>query len=180
MKTSVVAAALVMTAMAGPCQAFSVASPAVGSTGKIPSKYAANLLGCSGDNVSLPLAWKDVPAGAQSLALTMFDPDAPFGFWHWLVVDLPPATRRLPAGAGDPGDSALPQGAVQARDDAGVSGYFGPCPPRGDPPHRYVITVYAVKTARLSVDAGASGAEVVSRLQPETIAKASVTYLYGR
>ncbi len=182
MKIVPVLAAVASIALAGPASAFEISSPAIGSDNTFPLKYTANGFGCSGGNVSLPLEWKDVPAGAKSLALTMFDPDAPTGsgFWHWVVANLPPSTTSLPEGAGDAANPKLPAGTVQARGDAGVSGYFGPCPPAGDPPHHYVITLFAVDTDKLDVDSNASGAVVGFNLHFHTIDKASVTYLYGR
>lgn len=182
MRISRLGAAFAMMAVAGPAWAFEISSPVVGKDKKIPAKYTANAFGCNGSNASLPLVWKGVPAGTKSLALTIYDPDAPTGsgFWHWEVVNLPPTTTSLAEGAGAAGNAALPAGAVQARNDAGSAAYFGPCPPQGDKPHRYVITVFAVKTDKLAVDQNASGAVVGFNLHFNTLAKASVTYTYGR
>lgn len=182
MKTSILCAAFAIVAVAGPAWALEISSPAVGNDGKIPDKYTANSFGCSGENVSLPLEWKGVPADAKSLAITMYDPDAPTGsgFWHWEVANLPPSTTNLAEGAGAAGNAGLPAGAVQARNDAGTAAYFGPCPPQGDSPHHYVITVFAVKADKLAVDANASGAVVGFNLHFNTLEKASVTYTYGR
>jgi Raf kinase inhibitor-like YbhB/YbcL family protein len=175
-------AAAAMTTLACPAWALEISSPAIGSDGTIPLKYTANAFGCSGENVSLPLVWKDVPADAKSLALTMYDPDAPTGsgFWHWLVVNLPASATGLAEGVGEAGNGKLPAGAVQGRGDAGVAGYFGPCPPQGDAPHRYIFTIFAVKADKLDVDANTSGAVVGFNLHFNTIDKASVTYSYGR
>jgi Raf kinase inhibitor-like YbhB/YbcL family protein len=174
--------AVAITSTASPAWAFEISSPAVGNDDKIPEKYTANAFGCTGENISLPLIWKDVPADAKSLALTMYDPDAPTGsgFWHWLIVNMPPSTSELTEGAGVPGGDKLPSGAVQARGDAGVSGYFGPCPPEGDKPHRYIFTIFAVKTDKLDIGEDTSGAVVGFNLHFNTIDKASVTYTYGR
>lgn len=174
--------ALALTTFAGSAWAFEISSPAVGNDTTIPDQYTANAFGCSGGNVSLPLEWTDVPAEAKSLALTMYDPDAPTGsgFWHWLVVNLPPSTTGLAEGVGEPGNAKLPGGAVQARGDAGVSGYFGPCPPEGDTPHRYIFTVFAVDADALDINADTSGAVVGFNLHFHTIDQASVTYTYGR
>jgi hypothetical protein len=169
-------AALAITAFIGPAAAFEISSPAIGSDNTIPEKYTANAFGCSGENVSLPLVWEGVPADAKSLALTMYDPDAPTGsgFWHWLVVNMPVSTTELPEGA------ELPAGSAQGRGDAGAGGYFGPCPPQGDTPHRYVFTIFAVDTETLDVNAETSGAVVGFMLHFHTVDKASVTYTYGR
>jgi Raf kinase inhibitor-like YbhB/YbcL family protein len=174
--------ALALAAVAGPTWAFEISSPAIGSDNKIPDKYVADFFGCSGGNVSLPLVWRDVPAGAKSLALTIFEPDEPTGsgFWHWLVVNLPPSTTSLAEGVGKPGTTMLPFGAVQARNDAGTAAYFGPCPPQGDAPHHYVITIFAVKVDKLNIDRSTSGAVVGFNLHFNTLDKASVTYTYGR
>ncbi len=174
--------ALAMLVAASPAAAFEISSPAIGGGGTIPDKYVANGFGCSGGNLSLPLEWKDVPADAKSLALTIYDPDAPTGsgFWHWLVVNMPPSTTSLPEGAGTTGHPGLPAGAVEARNDAGTSAYFGPCPPQGDSPHHYIVTLFAVKADKLDIDQNTSGAVVGFNLHFNTIDKASVTYMYGR
>jgi Raf kinase inhibitor-like YbhB/YbcL family protein len=174
--------ALTMMVLSSPASAFEISSPAIGGNGTVPLKHTANAFGCTGENISPSLVWKDVPADAKSLALTMYDPDAPTGsgFWHWLVVNIPVSTTELPEGAGEPGNGKLPPGSVQARGDAGVAGYFGPCPPQGDAPHRYVFTIFAVKTDKLDINADTSGAVVGFNLHFNTIDKATVTYTYGR
>ena len=182
MKALHVCTALALMALAGPAWAFEISSPAIGKDKTIQDKYTANSFGCSGQNVSLPLTWKNVPSGTKSLALTMYDPDAPTGsgFWHWSVVNIPVSTTSLPEDAGATGNAKLPAGAVQARSDAGSAAYFGPCPPKGDKPHRYIITIFAVKTDKLNVSPDTSGAVVGFMLHFNTLAKASVTYTYGR
>lgn len=138
MKISRMCVLLVLALAAGPALAFEISSPAANKDGTIPKKYTANAFGCSGQNISLPLTWKGVPSEAKSLALTMYDPDAPTGsgFWHWEVANLPVATTELPEGAGEAGNGKLPKGTVQARNDAGTAADFGPRPPKGDKPHR--------------------------------------------
>ena len=49
-----------------------------------------------------------------------------------------------------------PEGAVQGNNDAGATGYFGPCPPEGDKPHRYHFKLYALDVAKLDLDANAA------------------------
>jgi phosphatidylethanolamine-binding protein (PEBP) family uncharacterized protein len=64
-------------AAAGSAAAFEVSSMSV-SDGKWDKKYMADKLGgCDGENVSPAIAWKDLPEGTKSLALTLYDPDAP-------------------------------------------------------------------------------------------------------
>src|SRR5213593_148810 len=76
--------------------------------------------GCAGNNQSPHLAWSEAPAGTKSFALTCFDPDAPTGsgFWHWVVVNIPPRVTELPLDAGNPASGKLPAGALQVRTDS--------------------------------------------------------------
>ncbi len=182
MKALRVCTAFALMALAGPAWALEISSPAIGKDKIIPDKYTANSFGCNGQNISIPLVWKNVPKDAKSLALTMYDPDAPTGsgFWHWLIVNIPVATTSLPENAGVAENKNLPAGSVQARNDAGTATYFGPCPPKGDKKHRYIFTIFAVKTDKLNIDANTSGAVVGFMLHFNTLAKASVTYRYGR
>jgi Raf kinase inhibitor-like YbhB/YbcL family protein len=108
----------------------------------MPDVHAA-----TGSNLSPPLRWTGVPARARSLALLMEDPDAPDPkapkriFTHWIIVNLPPSTGSLSAGASH---GQLPGGAREGRNDHGTSGYTGPAPPIGR--HRYFFRLYALDT----------------------------------
>ena len=105
--------------------------------------------GCTDSGISPELSWSQGPAGTQSYAVLMFDPDAPTGsgFWHWVAWDIPPDTTSLPTGA------VLPAGSVSGENDGGTLGYTGPCPPVGDLVHHYQITVVAVSVPTLGLDA---------------------------
>ncbi len=137
--------------------------------------------GCAGGNVSPQLSWNSAPEGTKSFALTCFDPDAPTGsgFWHWVVVNIPPDIASLEAGAGNPGGN-LPAGALQVRTDFGAPGFGGPCPPEGDHPHRYIFTVFAVSMEELPVTADTAAAVVGFHLNFNTLDKASLMGLYKR
>ena len=147
----------------------------------LDSRQVFKGFGCEGGNVSPQLSWRGAPAGTRSFAVTVYDPDAPTGsgWWHWTVVNLPPATSSLPAGAGSAGGK-LPAGAVQGRTDYGRSGFGGACPPVGDKPHRYQFTVWALKVEQLPLDENASGAMVGYMLNSHALAKAQLTATYRR
>lgn len=134
--------------------------------------------GCAGGNRSPHLAWSGAPDGTKSFAITCYDPDAPTGsgFWHWLVVNIPPHVSELAAGAGSAGGQ-LPAGALTTRTDYGRPGYGGPCPPQGDHPHRYLFTVFAVGDT-LDVTAETSAAVIGFNLHFKTPAKATIMGLY--
>ena len=59
-------------------------------------------------------------------------------------------------------------------------GYGGPCPPEGHGPHHYMFTLFAVRQAALPVNADTSAAIVGFQLHFNTIAKATMTGLFGR
>ncbi len=160
---------------------FKLTSPDVTEGGRVNPEQVFKGFGCTGSNISPALSWSGVPAGAKSLALTVYDPDAPTGsgFWHWVVFNIPPATTGLPKDAGDPAKHLLPKGAITVRNDFSTYGYGGPCPPAGDKPHHYVFTLFAVDQAKLPIDASASPAVVGFNLHFHTIAKATLTELYG-
>lgn len=52
--------------------ALALKSSAFAHNGEIPRRHT-----CQGEDVSVPLAWSGVPAGAKSLVLIVDDPDAP-------------------------------------------------------------------------------------------------------
>ncbi len=98
---------------------------------------------CEGANVSPPLAWGDVPAGAKSLVLIVDDPDAPdpgapqMTWVHWVLYNLPANCRELPEAV-----QTLPAGTLEGVSDWKRTGYGGPCPPIGR--HRYFHKLYAL------------------------------------
>jgi Raf kinase inhibitor-like YbhB/YbcL family protein len=141
-----------------------------------------NGFGCSGNNESPQLSWKNAPEGTKSFAITMYDPDAPTGsgFWHWVVFDIPADTNELVTSAGNVTLNLAPKGAIQSKTDYGINGFGGPCPPIGHGLHQYIITVYALKTDKLGLDANINPAVVGFYLWNNTLAKASIVAYYKR
>jgi Raf kinase inhibitor-like YbhB/YbcL family protein len=73
------------------------------------------------------------------------DPDAPpRTFTHWVAYGIPPTVRVLPGGLPGAPDLRRPVRLRQGRNDAGTTGYAGPCPPAGGP-HRYVFALMALR-----------------------------------
>jgi len=149
-----------------------------------PKSMEANVFGCDGGNVSPSLKWTGAPAGTKSFAINLYDPDAPTGsgFWHWVVFNIPPSTTSLPKNAGDVKAKLMPEGAIQSRTDYGFDGYGGMCPPKGDKPHHYTLTVYAVDEDKLQFakDDNISAAVVGFELHFHTLAKAALHWTYSR
>lgn len=189
---------------------------------RIPERHAcgrrdAKTTVAFSDNLSPPLAWHGAPAGTQSYALICHDPDVPsrgddvnqpgrevpaelprIDFFHWVLVDLPPAVTQLAEGEfsrgftprGKPGPAA-PHGARQGLNDytgwfAGddersgkYHGYDGPFPPFNDALlHRYVFTLYALDVPRLAVDGSFTGLQVRAALQGHVLAEARFSGTY--
>lgn len=159
---------------------FSLSSKDLG--GQATSAEEFNGFGCTGSNESPQLSWANAPKGTKSFAVTMYDPDAPTGsgWWHWLVFDMDANVNELVRNAGNPESGLAPKGAVQSVTDYGSKGYGGPCPPKGHGLHSYVITVHALKTEKLGLDANASPATVGYYLWSNTLAKASIVTYYQR
>lgn len=172
-----------LTAMIGTARAdgFSLHSPSFHDGGMIPAAQVFNRFGCKGDDISPALSWSGAPAGTRSFAITLFDTDARHGkgYWHWIVTDIPARVTSLPAGAGSR-RGMLPRGTVQGIGSGNIHGYQGPCPPLGDAPHHYRLTVYALRVTRLPADAIASYRKLRMVLKSESLASTTITARYGR
>lgn len=119
---------------------FSISSPAFQHEGAIPQVHT-----CEGEDVSPALSWSGAPAGTQSLALIVEDPDAPdprapkMVFSHWVLYNLPAASTGLPQGVRE---ADLPAGTLPGVSDYKKTGWGGPCPPIGR--HRYYFKLHAL------------------------------------
>jgi len=150
--------------------------------GQFSLKQVYDQYDCGGQNMSPQLMWKNAPAGTKSFAVTMFDPDAPTGsgWWHWLIFNIPENINELPSDAGNTAHNLLPASVIQSLNDYGAYGYGGPCPPKGDKPHRYIITVYALKVGKIDLNKDSRPATVGFYLNRFAIAKSSIIAYYQR
>lgn len=82
---------------------FQLKSPELTSVKLIANEQVFNGFGCSGGNISPSLSWTGLPKDTKSIALTVYDPDAPTGsgWWHWVVFNLPSTITSIPANAGN-------------------------------------------------------------------------------
>lgn len=71
-------------------------------------------------------------------------------------------------------------GDTQGRTDLGNDAYHGPCPGKGEAPHRYTFTIYALSIEKLDVPADSSAAMVVSTAKDNFLGKAVFIARYGR
>ena len=142
---------------------LTLSSPAFMEGQHIPEKYT-----CDGENISPQLEFGNLPAGTQSLALIVDDPDAPNGTWtHWLIWNMQPLHTLMENEA--PG--------TQGKNDFGNNNYGGPCPPNGT--HRYYFRLYAL-SQKLNLPEGASKEELLKAIEPVKLAKAELMGKYNR
>jgi Raf kinase inhibitor-like YbhB/YbcL family protein len=161
-------------------QTFTLKSNELG--GQATEKQVFNGYGCNGKNLSPQLLWGNPPTGTKSFAVTIFDEDAPTGsgWWHWLIFDIPISVKELKSGAGNVSLNLAPNGSLQSNTDFKTQGYGGPCPPEGSKPHKYIVTVFALKTEKLGLDATANPAMVGFMLEQNAIEKSSLIFYYKR
>lgn len=152
--------------------ALTITSPAFHDGAAIPSQYT-----CEGNDVSPPLEWSGVPAGARSLALLCDDPDAPRKTWvHWVLWAIPPDRTSLPEGL--PSQATLKGVGSQGKNDFGRLGYGGPCPPPGKP-HRYFFKLYALD-CEVNLGAGAGKRELEQSMQGHVLAHGQLVGKFHR
>jgi Raf kinase inhibitor-like YbhB/YbcL family protein len=145
---------------------ITVTSPAFQDDGTIPKRFS-----CDGKEVSPPLRWSGVPKAARELALVVEDPDAD-RFVHWTVLGIPADTTGVAEGR-------VPDGAVEAENSFGKSGWGGPCPPEGEDPHRYLFALYAAD-APLGLGKDSSPDAVRDALKDHSLARGTLTGRFGR
>lgn len=148
--------------------AFSLTSSAFANNHPIPSRYT-----CDDINVSPPFFISEIPETAKSLALFCEDQDSVSGIWdHWVVWNISILTRHIDEGH-------MPDGALEGTNTFGAIGWGGPCPRKGDRPHRYVFTLFALDSS-LDVAIGANKEEVSRAMDGHSIEKVTLTGLYQR
>lgn len=93
---------------------------------------------CFGSNISPALTLANVPAGTQSLAISLYEttnPDQPL----WVVANIDPSTTVIQEGG-------TPSGAIVGaafNGDKIMDGYSGPCVTDSEL-HEFVLTIYAL------------------------------------
>jgi phosphatidylethanolamine-binding protein (PEBP) family uncharacterized protein len=124
-----------------------------------PGQPIARKYTCDGANVAPPVRFHARAGGPRpaAYAIVMTDPDAPGGtFVHWTKW-----------------------GVVEGRNSFGKVGYSGPCPPKGDKPHHYVLSVYGLRRP-LGLPRGAASRAVLQRIADLAIASGRTSATYGR
>lgn len=152
---------------AGP--GLTLTSPDFEDGGIIPNKYTQ----ADPMPVSPKLEWKNVPAGTQSFALLLHDPDAALqkktdDVTHWMLFNIPGTATEL-AGS-EPAEAKLPDGAVQIKNLRGGVGYMGPGAGAAGPYHHYTFELFALDT-KLELGPDATRDQVTAAMQGHILGK---------
>jgi len=151
---------------------FTITSPAFRNGEVIPTRHTRD-----GENLSLPLEWRDAPPETRSYVLIVEDPDAPSGtFRHWAMYNIPADEAGLPEGASAQGHRGAGEGVNGFRN----ARYDGPQPPKGHGPHHYHFRLAALDVPRLDVPTSAKVEDVWAKAQPHLVAEAEVVGVYER
>ena len=131
---------------------------------------------CPGQNVSPQLGWSNAPEGTKSFAILMFDIDgqAGAGVSHWVAYNIPASTRALAEG-----DATAGKGFTGGAGTRGNANYIGPCPPRGDGQHHYLITVMALDLEP-TLQAGLTREAFLAAAKGHMLAASSIGGLFAR
>jgi len=128
---------------------------------------------CDGASKSPALEWKTAATDAKSFALIVDDPDAPSGtFTHWVLFDVPGATRALPSGVTGVG--------LSGRNDFDKNGYGPACPPKGHGVHHYHFKLFALDVEKLGLKEGAERKQVEAAMADHVVGKAELMGTYER
>jgi len=126
---------------------------ALSADGLADNALLARSAGCErdgGTNQAPGLTWTTPPAGTRSFAIVGTDPDGGKGKGavHVVIYNIPGTATSLTSA--QIGTHAFAAGAL----GADVVGFRGPCPPAGDAPHHYILTIYAldIPTLPLGLD----------------------------
>jgi Raf kinase inhibitor-like YbhB/YbcL family protein len=167
---------------------FTLTSTSIKDGARIPFRFGADdakrpckpgsteICPCPGENVSPQLAWTNAPEGTKSFAILMYDIDGQFGAGvsHWVAYNIAPTVRELAEGDGTAGKKFT--GGSGTR---GNANYLGPCPPRGDGQHHYLITVIRARHGA-DLGSGLTREAFLAAVKGHQLAASSIGGLFAR
>lgn len=164
-----------------PPTAFQLASPQYADNAMLERKNAGNLAtnpNCTGQNVSPVLQWSNAPDTTRSFAILMDDQAgrAGLGVSHMVIYGIPATV----SGFGE-GELSAPSGKyVGGSSTPGAAGYFGPCPPKGNAPQHYVLTLIATDLEPGALAPGLNKEELLKALQGRALRAASLVFRFAQ
>jgi Raf kinase inhibitor-like YbhB/YbcL family protein len=170
-KTAATLSLLVLAACATeptvPPTAFRLTSPGMPDNSMLPPKSAGNFAknpNCTGQNVSPPLAWSNVPDKTRSFAIILDDQAgrAGLGVSHAVLYGIPANVTSFAEGelGGAPAGGRF----VPGKNTLGMH-WLGPCSPRGNAPQHYVMTMIATTVEPGELAPGLTKPELLKALE---------------
>lgn len=159
-------------------QPIIVTSPTMQTGQMMPRDYSPD-----GRNLSPPLAWTNLPAGTEQIAVICQDHGAGFPppWVHWILYNIPGTAAGLPEGIPFDSSASLPPeiaGATQGNNGWGLAMYRGPAPPAGDL-HHYHFVVYALDES-LDLPPGLTRTELLEAIEGHVIGQGDMVPVYER
>ena len=130
---------------------------------------------CGGTNHAPGFSWVNPPAATQSYAILEVDPDGAGGHGvnHWVIYNIPGTATGIST-ADIAGAKFTP-----GRGTGDLVGYRGPCPPVGDAPHHYIVTLYALGTPP-AMPAGLDHDGVVAAIKDHIVGATTTVFRFQR
>jgi Raf kinase inhibitor-like YbhB/YbcL family protein len=154
-----------------------VTSPAFKDGEPIPARYTV-----SGEEISPPLNWSNLPAGAREIVLIIEDYDVPLpkAVTHLIAFGISARTNGLVEGALPTpslrGTDPLPR---LGRNSLGFQRYEGPAALPGHGPHHYVFEVFALDRP-LDFHDAPTKKEIVTAMEKRVLAVGRLTGTFER
>ena len=156
---------------------FMIMIPDLKDGADLPIKYS-----CSNapSGTSPKIEWMNAPAGTQSFAILLHDPEphpqkSIYDVTHWFIYNIPGTATSLPEGVQN---GAMADGTKHLKNIRGFDGYFGPCAPPGLN-HHYTFELYALDT-KLDLGAEATRADAMKALDGHILGNAVFVSLFKR
>jgi len=132
---------------------------------------------CAGDNVSPALAWTRAPAGTRSYAILLDDQAgrAGLGVSHWAAYGIAADVTGFAEGEA----SAPSPKFVGGRNIVSAGTWFGQCPPRGNAPQHYVMTLIATSVEPAALPPGLTRPQLLEALQGKALGAASFVFRFA-
>jgi Raf kinase inhibitor-like YbhB/YbcL family protein len=159
-----------------PCT-IDLSSSAFSEGEPIPIRYTV-----SGEDLSPPLAWQNLPAGTEELVLIIEDYDIsmPKPMVHLIAYHLSPSSQELAEGAlPSRNTGALDPSPKLGKNGLGFERYDGSAPPPGHGVHHYVFQLFALDRA-LQFDSAPGRKEMLEAIKGHVLATGHLTGTFER
>jgi hypothetical protein len=150
--------------------AFPFSSSGVGANGLLDAKFT-----CDGESLSPPFQWSDLPAGTQSLALTMHHIPRPGAEEHVYIV-----TWNIPATTKSIAEGQKNAGLWGVNTMNGRAQYAPPCS-KGPGEKIYVVTLYALSgEPKLPTSGKVTRSDLLASIKDITLGSSAIDLRYAR